>query len=112
LLGICSNNDLREILSSDDTNSKLALEIMVRRIQKYIGAYMVLLEDVDAIVFSGGIGENSAPIRDMILNNKIIKSIKSLVVKTDEEFAIAQECHELLSASALPCLKRDSPKQK
>ena len=96
LLGICSNNDLREILSSDDANSKLALEIMVRRIQKYIGAYMVLLEDVDAIVFSGGIGENSAPIRDMILDNKIIKNIKSLVVKTDEEFAKAQECYELL----------------
>ena len=92
LLGICKNNDVRDIIALDDEKSNLAIDIMVRRIQKYIGSYMVLLEKVDAIIFTGGIGENSAYIRDKILNNKILKDINTLVIKTNEELAIAQEC--------------------
>jgi len=92
LIGICSNNDVRKIINSDDEKSKLALDIMIRRIQKYIGSYMVLLERVDAIVFTGGIGENSTYIRKMILDNLILKNIKSLVIKTDEELEIANLC--------------------
>lgn len=92
LIGICSNNDVREIIDSNDEKSKLALEMMIRRIQKYIGSYMVLLGRVDAIVFTGGIGENSAYIRDRILDNEVLKNIKNLVVKTDEELEIAREC--------------------
>jgi len=96
LLGLCGENDVRNIEARSDESAKLALDIMVRRIQKYIGAYMVLLENVDAIVFSGGIGENSQVIRDAVMNNKIIKNIKSLVIKTDEELQIANECLEVL----------------
>ena len=92
LIGICSNNDVRKIIKSNDKQSKLALDIMIRRIQKYIGSYMVLLESVDAIVFTGGIGENSSYIRDKILDNNILKNIKSLVIKTNEELEIAREC--------------------
>ncbi|MEA1955329.1 MAG: acetate kinase [Campylobacterota bacterium] len=92
LIGICSNNDVRKIIASDDEKSKLAIDMMIRRIQKYIGSYMILLEKVDAIVFTGGIGENSSYIRNRILDNEIIKNIKSLVVKTDEELEIAREC--------------------
>jgi acetate kinase len=96
LFGICNENDLRNIINSSDDRSKLALDIMIRRIQKYIGSYMVLLEDVDAIVFSGGIGENSSYIREAILKNKIFKGMKSLVIKTNEELEIANECLEVL----------------
>jgi len=96
LLGLCGNNDVRDILNAVDVKSKLAIDIMVRRIQKYIGSYMVLLEDVDAIVFSGGIGENSTQIQKAVMNNKIIKNIKSLVIKTNEEFEIANECLRVL----------------
>jgi len=96
LLGLCGTNDVRDILNAVDVKSKLAIDIMVRRIQKYIGAYMILLEDVDAIVFSGGIGENSTQIQKAVMNNKIIKNIKSLVIKTNEEFEIANECLEVL----------------
>jgi acetate kinase len=92
LKGICSSNDVREILASDDEKSKLAIKMMIRRIQKYIGSYMILLERVDAIVFTGGIGENSKYIKDEILANDYIKNIKSLVIKTDEELEIAMEC--------------------
>jgi len=97
LLGICGENDLRAILERDDERAKLAKDMMVRRIQKYIGAYMVLLEDVDAIVFSGGIGENSEAIRKAIMDNKIIKNLQMLVIKTDEELEIANECYRLVN---------------
>jgi len=96
LLGICGENDLREIVLREDERAKLAVAMMVRRIQKYIGAYMVLLEDVDAIVFSGGIGENSQTVREMVMNNKILKNIKMLVIQTDEELEIANESYHLI----------------
>jgi len=96
LLGICDNNDVRNIIENNDEKSKLALEIMIRRIQKYIGSYMVLLERVDAIIFTGGIGENSAYIRDRVLESKIFYGIKSLAIKTNEELEIANECLEVL----------------
>lgn len=96
LFGLCGENDVRNIEQRDDKQAKLALSIMVRRIQKYIGAYMVLLEDVDAIVFSGGIGENSSYVRESVMNNKIFKNIKMLVIKTDEELEIVNECLKIL----------------
>ncbi|MBN2782495.1 MAG: acetate kinase [Campylobacterales bacterium] len=96
LLGLCGNNDVREIIDADDEKSNLAIDVMVRRIQKYIGSYMVLLEDVDAIIFTGGIGENSAYIRDRVMDNKILKEIKHLVIKTDEELEMAQECYKMV----------------
>lgn len=92
LLGICGDNDVRSIIDSDDEKAKLALDMMIRRIQKYIGSYMALLGRVDAIVFSGGIGENSAYIRDRVLDNSMACGVKSLVIKTDEELEIAREC--------------------
>ena len=116
VLGICGTNDFKVIESSEDEKSKLALSIMSRRVKKYIGAYMALLGSVDAIVFSGGIGENSAVVRENILENigfgidldrcanelnkKIISTPKSeiqvMVIKTDEELEIANECLDVL----------------
>ncbi len=96
LFGICGDNDVRSILELDDEKSKLALRIMIRRIQKYIGAYMVLLGRVDAIVFSGGIGENSEYIREKVLDSEYLRQIRSLVIKTDEELAIASECFKIV----------------
>ena len=96
LVGLCGEEDVRNIEKRQDEKAKLALNIMVRRIQKYIGAYIVLLENVDAIVFSGGIGENSQYVRDAVMNNKILKNIKLLVIKTDEELQIVNECLEVL----------------
>jgi len=92
LLGICAENDLRKIIESKDEKAKLAIQIMVRRIKKYIGSYMALLERVDAIVFTGGIGENSKYIRDKVLNSKLFDGIEILVIKTDEELEIVNEC--------------------
>lgn len=97
LIGICGENDVRKILSRKDQFADLAIEMMVRRIQKYIGSYLVLLEGkVDALVFSGGIGEHSELIRQKICDNELIKSMKSLVIETDEELEIANECLQFL----------------
>ena len=71
LLGISGlTNDMRELLAeaeeSADRRAKLAIEIFCYRIRKYIGSYVAAMNGTDAIVFSGGIGENSATIRSRI----------------------------------------------
>ncbi len=92
LVGICGDNDVRRIIALNNEKSKLAIDMMVRRIKKYIGAYMALLGRVDAIVFTGGIGENSKYIRDRVLDNNLAYGIKILVIKANEELEIASEC--------------------
>ncbi len=57
---------------------------------------MALLGTVDAIVFSGGIGENSAYIREKVLESQMFNGMKSLVIKTNEELEIANECLRVL----------------
>lgn len=96
LLGICSDNDVRNILKSKNPRARLALSMMIRRIQKYIGSYMVLLEKVDAIVFTGGIGENSHYIRESVMSNKILQKIEYFTIKTDEELEIARQTHAII----------------
>ncbi|MEP7212599.1 MAG: acetate kinase [Acidobacteriota bacterium] len=71
LLGISGlTNDMRELIAeaeeSSDRRARLAIEIFCYRIQKYIGAYLAAMNGADAIVFSGGIGENSPAIRSTI----------------------------------------------
>jgi acetate kinase len=96
LLGICAENDLRSILLRDDELAKLAVAMMVRRIWKYIGAYMLELQRVDAIIFSGGIGEHAKAIREAVMDNAMLQNIKMLVIQTDEELEIANECYRVL----------------
>jgi acetate kinase len=70
LLGLCGNNDLRSVIEMSDAGDPrgvLALKIFVYRIRKYIGSYMAALGgDVDAVIFSAGIGENSPLIRSLV----------------------------------------------
>ena len=99
LLGICQENDLRKVLKSKNEKAKLALDMMVRRIQKYIGGYLALLGSVDAIVFTGGIGENSSYIREAVMSSPLLKNIKFLSIKTNEELEIANETAELIGGA-------------
>lgn len=68
LKGICGTNDMREVIiqSEDDSQSLLALEMYTHKIKKYIGAYTVLLGRVDAVIFTGGIGEHASKVREMV----------------------------------------------
>jgi acetate kinase len=71
LLGISGlTNDMRELLDEahehDDRRAWLAIDLFCYRVRKYIGAYLAALGGADALVFTGGIGENSAEIRRRI----------------------------------------------
>jgi len=68
LKGICGTNDMREVItqSKDDPLSLLALEMYVHRIKKYIGSYAAILGRVDAVIFTGGIGEHASKVREMV----------------------------------------------
>jgi len=71
LKGICGTNDMRELFGlyeKGDPRATLALKMYVYRIVQYIGSYGILLGKIDAIVFTGGIGEHSAEIRAMVCN--------------------------------------------
>ncbi len=125
LKGICGVNDMREIAQladKGDAPARLAIEMYCYRIKKYIGAYSAVLGDVDALVFTGGIGENAADIRarsceglskmgievDQNKNNlktngiRGIQSDKSsvsiLVIPTDEELEIAEQTVEKIKS--------------
>jgi acetate kinase len=66
LKGICGVSDMREILeraAKGDERAELAIGMFCYRIRKYIGAYHAVLGRLDALVFTGGIGENAAPVR-------------------------------------------------
>ena len=71
LLGISGlTDDMRELLAEagehDDRRARLAIEIFCYRARKYIGSYLAAMNGAEAIVFTGGIGENSAEIRTKI----------------------------------------------
>ncbi len=117
LKGLCQENDLRSIISRSDAGdeaAQLALTIFAYRIKKYIGAYMAVLGRVDAIVFTGGIGEHAPLIREMVLEglddafgiyldrhknqdpnpsaiNQQHSRIELHVIATNEELQIARE---------------------
>lgn len=67
LIGLCGDNDMREIrrrIDEGDEQAKLAFDIYIHRLKKYIGAYYAVLGRVDAVAFTAGVGENAAPVRE------------------------------------------------
>ena len=123
MFGLTGFSDMRDIgKSADDGNADaiLALEIYAYRIRKYIGSYAAVLNGLDAIVFTAGVGENdintrqrackemqflgihldeeknrmpSAEIREINIDDS---PVKILVIPTNEELEIAKQCYELL----------------
>src|SRR5579885_2712787 len=74
LLGISGlTNDMRELLAeaheNNDRRARLAVEIFCYRVRKYIGSYLAAMGSADAVIFTGGIGENSAEVRARICDN-------------------------------------------
>lgn len=69
LLGVCGDNDLRDIekrMEAGDQAARLAFEMYIYRIKKYIGMYTAVLNSVDALVFTAGVGENSDLVRHQV----------------------------------------------
>ncbi|MCF7709488.1 MAG: acetate kinase [Verrucomicrobia bacterium] len=84
LLGLSNglSNDMRTLLekSERDKNARLAFEVFCYRLKKYIGAYAAALGGLDVLVFSGGIGEGSAVVR-----NETCRGLEFLGIEIDEE---------------------------
>ena len=97
--GICGLSDMRHVLTAiqkGNQKAKLALDIYVYSIQKYIGSYFAILNGCDILVFTGAIGSGSKKIRNMICKDlNILKNTKILAIETSEELAIAQKIRNL-----------------
>jgi acetate kinase len=124
LVGLCGDNDMREILrrkDEGDTAAGLAFDVYVHRLKKYVGAYYAVLGAVDAVAFTAGVGENAAPVRAAALEGleglglavepgrngvrdrqpRLVSpqgaQVAVAVVPTDEELEIARQTYALVS---------------
>ncbi len=119
--GVSSDfRDIEQAAEKGNLRAKLALEIFSYRVKKYIGAYAAAMGGVDAIIFTAGLGENSAMMREEVcqglefLGVNIDKSknnvrgketdistadskVKVLLIPTNEELVIARDTKELIS---------------
>jgi len=89
---MCGEDKMLDVLKRKDKKAKLALELFVYKIQKYIGAYYAILNGCDLLIFTGVIGYGSSKIRKMITKDlSILNKTKIIAIKPDEELAIAQK---------------------
>lgn len=99
LNGVCGETDMRTILQGAEQGNepcRLALNMFCYRIQKYIGAYFAVLNGkVDALIFTGGIGENAPLIRQQILENLGGLNLSHLVIHAEEEREIAEQIQRI-----------------
>lgn len=105
LLGLSGrSNDMRDLCEAaaeGDVRAELAIDVFCYRIVKYIGAFWAVLGGADAIVFTGGIGENRAEIRERVLARlNGLGGFQPLVIPTNEELLIARDTARLLSGRA------------
>ncbi|WP_062212329.1 acetate kinase [Streptomyces sp. NBRC 109706] len=66
LLGLCGDNDMREVvrrMDEGDPRARLAFDVYIHRLRSYLGAYFALLGRVDAVAFTAGVGENATRVR-------------------------------------------------
>lgn len=123
LRGLCGDSDMRAIerrMGAGDADARLAFELFCYRIRKYIGAYHAVLNGIDALVFTAGIGERSAAVRAAVCADLDAlgiaidarrnaaaddgiadighpdAAVRILVVPTDEELEIARATHASL----------------
>jgi len=98
--GICGEADMLRVLEKlkeGRAKARLAIELFVYSIKKYIGAYYAILGGCDLLVFTGAIGSGSSLIRRMIVKDLLIlRSVKVLAIPPDEEKAIAIKIKEFL----------------
>ena len=118
--GISSDlRDLEAAVAQGNDKALLALEMLAYRVKKYVGSYIAVLGGVDAVVFTGGIGEHSPRIRRLVMEgmefcgakfdesknesydsgigylNTEDSKVKIIVLPTNEELSIARETKTL-----------------
>ncbi|MGW5635749.1 acetate kinase [Streptomyces sp. NPDC003832] len=126
LIGLCGDNDMREIrrrIDEGDKEAQLAFDIYIHRLKKYIGAYYAVLGRVDAVAFTAGVGENASPVREaavagleglgLVVDGELNavrgdeprlispegSRVAVAVVPTDEELEIATQTYALVNGS-------------
>lgn len=128
LKGLCGASDMRSVsrrAKEGDSRARLAVDISCHRLRKYIGAYLAVLGGAHCLLFTGGIGENSATIRQRTCQglaelgirldeeknqkarggeisqiNKEDSEVAILVVPTNEELEIARQTKRLIASRA------------
>ena len=112
--------DLAEAAREGNVSAKLSLEMYAHRVKKFIGAYVAVLNGLDLLIFTGGIGENNSYVRELICSNlnylgvefdaekndglrgrdEIISTpqsrVKLMICTTNEELVIARETYQLV----------------
>lgn len=103
LLGLSGQTaDMKTLLESDDPRATRAVEIYCARITREIGSLAAALEGLDTLVFTGGVGENAAPIRARVTNAmEWLGGIDIRVIPTDEELTIARHTQSILNGGLL-----------
>ncbi|MDQ0638992.1 acetate kinase [Pedobacter sp. W3I1] len=123
LLGVGGSSDMRDIrkmVGEGNAAAILALKLYAYRIKKFIGAYAAILNGIDAIVFTAGVGENDSSMREAVCSsldylgieldpvqntaykgerkeiNTADSKVKILVIPTNEEYEIAHQCFGLI----------------
>jgi acetate kinase len=97
LLALGGTADMKTLLASNDHRAQRAIEIYCERIAREIGSLAAALEGLDALIFTGGVGENAAPIRDRVIEKlKWLGTRDIRVVPTDEELTIARHTRSVL----------------
>lgn len=123
LTGYSDMRDIRKLMNEGDESAKLAYEMYTYRIKKYIGSYAAALGGLDAVVFTAGVGENDDVTREWVCRdmdffgikvdlaknllresgireiNSVDASTKVLVIPTNEELEIANQCIDLITTS-------------
>lgn len=120
LTGFSDMRDITKAMDEGNENAALAYRMYAYRIKKYIGSYAAVLNGLDAIVFTAGVGENDVRVRQLICENMNFMGIKLdeeknkirsgevreintedaavkvLVIPTNEELEIVKQCYQLL----------------
>jgi acetate kinase len=126
LVGLCGDNDMREIrrrIEEGDDAARLAFDVYVHRLKKYVGAYYAVLGRVDAVAFTAGVGENASEVRAAALDGleglglavdperngvrdrepRLVSPdgarVAVAVVPTDEELEIARQTYALVGGA-------------
>lgn len=92
LLGLSGlTHDVKTLLESNDPQAKFALDVFCHKVSQHAAMMATSLGGMDALVFTGGIGENAARIRDNILNHlAYLPTFRTLTIPTNEEYMIAR----------------------
>ncbi len=93
------SGDMREILAAIDqgnARAKLAFDIYAHRVCQEAGAMLAVLGGADALIFTGGVGENCPQLRDIVIRQfSFLPGLRVLVIHAEEEWEIARECYRL-----------------